>query len=274
MHINRALSLTFSFLLFFSAIFSGKTLYAEEGWRELKGTHFLVYAQRGVDSGFAQSVLFYAEQSYDRTVRYFGSLPQKNFWLWDNRCKIYLYDSQSAYLTYSKQPEWSGGFSIPSRRTIVSYQNAPRFLESVLPHEMAHLIFREFVGFQNGQIPRWLDEGFAVWQEEGEKRQYQAIVAKAVEEGKTIPLRSLNQMNFLHEKKTEDAGLFYSQSESMVRFLLENRDPSYFINFCRSLRDGVEFEQAMLKSFKQDFSTLEEMEESWKEYVLQQNFIK
>ncbi len=250
----------------------GNPAFAQSEWQELKGSHFLMYSQKEVAPEFIQTVLFDAEQSYDRAVRYFGALPQKNFWLWDNRCKIYLYQSRTEYMTNSKQPEWSGGFSIPSERTIVSYQNAPNFLQSVLPHEMAHLIFREFVGFKNGQIPRWLDEGFAVWQEQGPKDHYNMIVKRAIEAGTTIPLRSLNQMNLLHDKQTHDAELFYSQSQSMVRFLLEQRDPSYFIDFCRLLRDGVNFEEALRKSYEHDFSTLEELEKNWKLFVAQSDY--
>lgn len=270
---KTALSLAVSFLLLVSTTINSPLAVANE-WHELKGTHFLIYTQTGVDSSLTQTVMFNAEQSYDRIIRYFGALPQKGFWLWDNRCKIYLFESQKGYLAYSKQPEWSGGVSIPSRRTIISYQNAPNFLESVLPHELGHLIFREFVGFQNGQIPRWLDEGFAVWQEEGDKEHYRAVVAKAAQEGTTIRLTTLNQMSLLHEQKTRDAELFYSQSQSMVRFLLENRDPSYFINFCRSLRDGVDFEEALRKNYKYDFATLNELEASWKRYVFEQHVIK
>lgn len=261
-------------VLFFSLIAGASSVTAQDGWQELKGTHFLIYSPKGADSEFSKTVLFYAEQSYDRTVRYFGSLPQKDFWLWDNRCKIYLYESQKDYLVYSKQPEWSGGFSIPSRRTIVSYQNAPNFLGAVLPHEMAHLIFREFVGFKNGQIPRWLDEGFAVWQEQSDRKRYNAVVVQAVQNNTAIPLRDLNQITLLHEQKTQDAELFYSQSQSMVHFLLEERDPSYFINFSRSLRDGVDFEEALLKNYKREFSTLDELEKSWKNFIFQKNYIK
>lgn len=237
---------------------------SQNEWQEVKSTHFLIYAQTGIDPKFTQAVLFHAEKSYDQSVRYFGSLPQKNFWIWENRCKIYLYQSKEEYRTNSKQPEWSGGFSIPSERTIVSYQNAPNFLQSVLPHEMAHLIFREFVGFKNGQIPRWLDEGFAVWQEQGPKDHYNIVVKRSIEGGTAIPLLSLNKINLLQDKQTLDAELFYSQAQSTVHFLLEKHDPAYFIDFCRLLRDGADFEEAFRKSYKHDFSTLNEFEEDWK----------
>lgn len=273
MHKKAALAQIILFLLFFLTA-KATPLTAEDSWQELKGTHFLIYSQQGVAPAFSQTVLLHAEQSYDRTVRYFGALPQKDFWIWDNRCKIYLYKSRQDYLDYSKQPEWSGGFSIPSRRVIVSYQDAPHFLDAVLPHEMAHLIFREFVGFKNGQIPRWLDEGFAVLQEQNDQGRYSAAVIRAVRNGTAIPLRDLNQMTLLHEKKTQDAELFYSESQSMVRFLLEGRDASYFINFSRSLRDGVDFEEALLKNYKREFATLEELEAGWRESVSRQGYIK
>ena len=136
---------------------------AGPAWHETKGKHFIVYAQEG--GSFSNSVLRKAEEHYQSITRYFGNLPKSDFWSWDNRCKIYIYRSRAEYVSQTGQPEWSGGFADVNSRSIVSFQNAPDFFDSILPHEMAHLVFREFVQLNNREVPRWLDEGFAIAQE-------------------------------------------------------------------------------------------------------------
>lgn len=233
-------------------------------WQELKGSHFVVFSQ-SKESDFSDEVLRKAENHYSETIRYFGSLS--GFWSWDNRCKIYLYSSRESYLFNTRQPEWSSGFADIKRRSIVSFENAPDFLDSVLPHEMAHLILREFIEAENKQVPRWLDEGFAISREENMRVALDETVRKAVRNNAAIPLYDLSKIGNLQSRPAEQAKLFYAQAQSVTRFLLESRDSSYFINFCRLLRDGMGLEVALLKSYR-EFSDFQDFEKKWKRYVL------
>ena len=256
----------FSSLLIAWLVLGSSVIFGSEypNWQEKKGSHFIVYAQQ--HSSFTDDVLRKAEDVYEDIVRYFGSLPKNDFWTWDNRCKVYIYPSRSEYVRLTKQPEWSSGFADIRRRTIVSYVDAPDFLDSVLPHEMAHLIFREFIETDNRQVPRWLDEGFAISQEKNIRVSLDETIRHAVEANSTMTLQELSTMSSLHMRPTDQARLFYAQAQSITRFLLERRDASYFINFCRLLRDGVNLEEALRRSY-QDFDTLRELEESWKRHV-------
>lgn len=237
----------------------------ESQWAEKKGSHFVVYQRE--ESNFGDEVLRRAEEAYRDIIDYFGSLPQSGFWSWDNRCKIYLYGSRSEYMAATRQPNWSSGFADINHRAIVSYDSAPDFLDSVLPHEIAHLIFREFVTAGNARVPRWLDEGFAIAQEERMRVSLDETVRRAVREDATIPVRDLSAIGSWQTRSAEQAKLFYAQAQSLTRFLLDQGDPSHFINFCRSLRDGVDLENALRSNYYQDFSDLEDFEEDWKKYV-------
>ena len=239
--------------------------FSETAWNEEKGSHFVVYAQ--APSSFSDDVLRAAEDVYQNEIRYFGSISDQGFWSWERRAKIYLYASREDYLARTGQPDWSSGFADIRQRAIVSYQNAPDFLDSVLPHEMAHLIFREFIEANNREVPRWLDEGFAIAQEKRMRAALDEAVKKAAKSGSTIPLSDLNRIGSLHVRPAEQAKLFYAQAQSLTRFLLDHRDSSYFINFCRFLRDGVPIEDALRRSYR-EFSNLNEFEKSWKKYVL------
>ena len=238
----------------------------EVSWQENKSTHFIVFAQE--QSPFVDDVLRKAEDVYSDEVGYFGSLPPNGFWTWENRCKVYIYVSAAEYQSRTGQPDWSTGFADVKRRSIVSYQEAPEFMDSVLPHEMAHLIFREFIEIDNRQVPRWLDEGFAVAQEERMRVSLDEVIHKAVRSNSHIPIRALSQVGSLQSRPAEQARLFYSEAQSLTRFLLEKRDPSPFINFCRALRDGNTIEEALRKSYDRDYPNIESFERAWKRYVL------
>ena len=59
-------------------------------WPELKGKHFIVYFQ-GENRTFPSEVLRKAEAYYDEIAGVLGYARRSEFWLWENRCSIYLY---------------------------------------------------------------------------------------------------------------------------------------------------------------------------------------
>ena len=50
------------------------------------------------------------------------------------------------------------------KKEISTYMWQEMLFDTILPHEMGHIIFREFVGY-NKALPLWLDEGVACMQE-------------------------------------------------------------------------------------------------------------
>lgn len=245
-----------------------QSAFAETVWHETKGNHFIVYERE--ESSFSGEVLRSAENIYQTVTRYFGSLPASGFWTWDNRCKIYLYPTRDAYVFGTRQPAWSSGYANIAHRAIVSYAGAPSFFESVLPHEIGHLIFREFIQLKNKGVPRWLDEGFAISQEKSIRTTLDEVIRKAVKEDVAIPVSDLNRVGSWQNLPAERAQLFYAEAQSLTRFLLERYDSSRFVNFCRLLRDQASLEDALRRSYYQDFQTLEDFERKWKRYVLSQ----
>src|SRR5262245_14512724 len=146
-------------------------LCSAQSWQEKTSTHFRVFYQQ--DTVFAAAVLRYAEAYYNQIRLDLGltHVVQRDQvpWLWEKRCQIYLYSDQQAYAQATGAPAWSGGFVQYQRRTVYSFLGATAFLEQTLPHELAHLVFREFVGLNNDRVPRWLDEGVAQYAEVGRR---------------------------------------------------------------------------------------------------------
>ena len=127
----------------------------EQRWQELRGVHFLIY-YRNAEDAFANRMLERAEDYYYSITEKLG-LRRYNFWINENRVKIYIYDDAQSYQTDARQPEWSGGCVDIDNKVIRTYSAAGGFMNKVLPHELGHIIFRELIGFRNLSVPLWLE---------------------------------------------------------------------------------------------------------------------
>jgi len=150
-------------------------------------------------------------------------------------------------------------------KTIHSYTYAEGFFETILPHEMGHIIFREFVGFGNRSIPTWLDEGVAFYQETSRRETASKIVEEAMKNGSFINLQRLATLNpqFMPDRGLVD--LFYAESLSIVDYLIKKFGSDAFVTFCQALRDKKDFASALSSSY--NFSNVRELDEAWLKYI-------
>ncbi len=237
----------------------------QTNWQELKGSHFITYFVK--DEALAKEVLDKAEIYYKEIADRLGYARYWKFWLWEQRVKIYICPDKAAYLSSTHQPQWSGGFADYKNKRIVTYRWDEGFLDSFLPHEIAHLILRDFIGF-NPEIPLWLDEGVAQWAEEAKRINSEQNMKKIVEDKKYIPLYEFTKMDIRTTKDTKLAELYYMQSISLVEFFIERYGSDGFIELCRRLRDGKTLAEALRSSSSFRLKDLDELERQWTEYVL------
>ena len=240
-------------------------LSSDTTWKELKGDHFIVYYQGGDD--FAKEVLRKSESYYNQISSDLGYARYSNFWQWENRVKIYVYPSQEAYLEGTGGVKWSHGLADYEKKEIHTYQLKEGFLESLLPHEMTHLIFRDYVGF-NGQVPVWLDEGVAQWEEPAKRAMVRQVMRFMIESGQALSLKVLTETDIRNVSDTQVVMASYIQAVSVIDFLIEDVGSDDFITFCRQLRDGKSFEEALTFAYPTTMRSLNELEEKWKNYVL------
>jgi len=282
----------FKITVFFSLLFAignvwwGPRSYAES-WKEAKGEHFIVYYVS--DNDFVKKVLDKAEEYYGRIASDLGYSRASEFWTWDNRVKIYIYSDHESFVRSGGHPDWSHGLADYTQKAIFSYAFSRDFLEAILPHEMTHLIFRDFVGFK-GEVPLWLDEGVAQWEEVQKRALIRALIKKlftndtllSISDMMRLDIRKVNQMDkiFIRSiltKNGERANLalsgealvntYYIQSASLVGFLIEKYGSLDFAQFCRQLRDGNSLTDALASVFPTQMRTLDEFELRWKEYL-------
>lgn len=255
------------YLLFFTFIFvflSPANAQEPERWNATKSTHFIVYYKNSAEE-FINQAVNRAEEYYDYIADDLG-FRRFNFWLWDNRAKIYIYDSSRDYQSFTDQPEWSGGCAVVSRKVIHTFVNAKGFMETVLPHEMGHIIFRELVGFDNNAVPLWLDEGVASYQQKLKYSLAGKTVRNAIEKGYLINIESLAGLNPQFAMSNETVQLFYLEAFSIVDFLIKEFGKDSFVLFCQNLRDKRDLERAIASSYP--FSNIKELDRAWKKYYL------
>lgn len=239
------------------------TVKAQE-WQEIKSEHFIVYFQGGEQ--FAKDVLRQSETYYRKIASELGYQRYSGFWTWDNRVKIYIHPDRPSFLAATNQPKWSQGVANYTKKEISSYAWSEGFLDALLPHEMTHLIFRDYVGFK-GEVPLWLDEGVAQWMEPRKREAVKRVIKQLSDQGKLL---SLNQMMTLDIRQSNDSELvriYYIQAVSLVSFLVTKYSAARFTNFCRQLRDGKSIVKSLTFAYPVSIRSIEEFQKKWLKHI-------
>ena len=233
-----------------------------EDWQELKGEHFEIFYLE--DAGFAQGVLTQAEKYYEKIASDLGYSRYDNFWQWDNRAKIYIYRDQDEFLKATGKKSWVYGVAIYNERKIISYKWSQGFFDTLLPHELSHLIFRDFVGFK-GDVPLWLDEGVSQWEEANKRKRAIYTVRGLIKKKEFIPLAELMRLSpgSGSENDFTLSAKLYAQAVTLVGYLIGKYGPTRFAQFCRSLRDGKSIDEALSSAYTDLIRNIDELEKGW-----------
>lgn len=250
-------------LLVFSLIIYLPLVYCEENWKSQRSNRFIVYYKDAPDD-FIQEVIDTAEEYYRSITNELG-FTRFSDWLWENRATIYIYNDSQEYLDATKQPSWSAGLAAYRERKITTFLADSGFFDTLLPHELGHIIFREFVGFRSG-IPQWFEEGVASYQEKAKRVGATKALRQAIAEKKFIPLTELEKVSLVSSQDKDFVELFYSESGSVVYFLLTRFSKHNFVDLCKALKEGKSFEQALHDGYPR-FDNVEELNREWVRYL-------
>ena len=232
-------------------------------WQVDKSTHFVVY-YADAPQDFIEEVIKEAEDCYKEITTNLG-FTRHNFWLWDERAKIYIHKDAQDYRKASQQPDWSVGAASLREKVINTYPLASGFFDSLLPHELGHIIFREFVGL-TADVPIWLDEGVACFQEKSRRWGTNKIVQEAIENNRFIPIYEISRASFSTTGDKKIIELLYAESASIVYFLIVKHGKYNFAKFCKGLRDGKRLDDA-IKSAYLRYKNLKELNDAWVKYL-------
>jgi len=245
--------------VFFLIIFSSHA-YAQNA-KELRSEHFIITYPSDAE-GYVYKIKDDAEYFYRKITQEFGLIRDK-LWSWDERTRILIAKDKDEYLKNFSCPSWSTACVDYRSRIIYTYPMQKDF-SSILLHELTHIIFREYIGYN--QMPLWLDEGMATYLEFRDTAQCRILVAttkKLIEGNKYIKFKDINSMYSI--KSDVDTSLFYTQSFSMVYFLKERFGRDDFAEFLSALHSGSTVDEALSKAFRVIENT-ESFELYWKKF--------
>jgi hypothetical protein len=234
-------------------------------WKEEKGDHFIVFYVN--DAARPKEIIRKAEFHYNKVASDLGYARHSKFWQWDNRVKIYIHPTKEAFQQATGQPAWSHGMASYLEKSIHSIEGGERFLDAILPHEIAHLVFRDFIGFRN-EVPLWMDEGVAQWQEDDKRRDALNTMPELVASSEIFTLSTLMTHDIRLEPDPRRVAIFYTQSISLIDFLVKTFGASSFTDFCRELRDGKPLEDALRSAYPHSLRSIEDLEDRWRKYVV------
>lgn len=235
-------------------------------WNNYKSTHFIIYYHPSIEKSYIKEFTKKCEHYYGVITERLG-FNRFNFWLWDDRALVFIYKDKEQYVEQTGRAGWSGASVHIKKKHISTFYFAQDFFDVILPHEMGHIILREFIGLK-AKAPLWFDEGVACANEEDCLLRYLVVAKGLMESG--IGMK-LSEMEMIKPGEIIFPSVFYSTSASIVIFLLEEFKGESFVAFCKELRDGTSFYEAMDKIYA--IGSCDELEKRLKRFLKQKNYL-
>jgi len=205
----------------------------------------------GQSETFARDLLTTAQHGLERNASQAGLIA-------DTPIDLYIYantDDMRQAILY--EPSWTGGMAFPEHN-IVIIGISPNDLDwgrNAIVHELTHVLVGHLTFSCLGDVPTWLNEGLAVFSE-GELDSYsQTQLDKAIQSNTLLSVRSLSGG---FSEIADKANLSYSQSYSLVKFLIETYGQEKMTQLLIALRDGTTIDDALRQIYGFDVDGLED----------------
>jgi hypothetical protein len=170
---------------------------------------------------------------------------------------FYVYADQEAFFDAlgPGTPEYVGGEAHADIRTMFALippaEIGDPWVDTVIPHELTHLVFDTAVANPYHFPPRWLNEGLAVYLSEGYGTSDRRLVGDAVRGGTVIPLDGL----IGQFPASDRVFLAYAESVSAVDYLIRTHGQDALVTLIRSYAEGRTDDQAFEAALGQDIAT-------------------
>lgn len=225
----------------------------EHTWKTLTGGSINLHWYNGGQS--------FGKTLHDSAVNSLGELADTTGLKPDSPIDLYIYanteDMRGAILY---EPGWTGGLAYPDYN-IVLIGIEPAQIDwgkQTQAHELTHVLVGHLTFSCLGNVPTWLNEGLAVYGEGGPDESSLRQLQEAIAGGTLASVRSLSG-GFTED--SDRANLSYSQSYSLVNFLIEEYGRDKMLDLLRALRDGETLDDAMQRLYG---FNIEGFEDAWR----------
>jgi len=255
-------------ILLFTVHCSPFTALAADDWKQFKSTHFVVHYKS--DEKYAEKVAEQAEKDCKAISDKLGFVKFDNFWLWEKRVKIFLYGDAAEFQSKTGSPQWAAGKADYINNEISSFAGNDMFIKSILPHELTHLIFRDFMEYKT-DVPIWINEGISQWIEPDKKQRAHAAARFLLGRGKLLDIQQIASFDPQKKQNVLTPQEFYFQSASLVGFMIDVYTVDKFRTLCAHIRDGKTVEDALRFTYPDSINTVKKVQEAWRKSLEDKN---
>lgn len=184
---------------------------------------------------------------------------------------VYVYasttDLQSALFLGGEG--WQGGHANPKLGVVMlAVTPGPGQsieMETLIPHELAHVMLYRSVGDGYASLPAWLSEGIASLSELYPNPDYDQALTVASQNASLLPIADLCDTFPLD---ASGAYLAYAESQSFVRFVRDSYGAPALFSLTSAYADGLDCDQGVVRALG---TSLVSLDTRWRESVLGQN---
>ena len=230
---------------------------SKHDWQKKSSDYINIHWYEG-DKSFAQDLLDTAERGLDLLEDNTGLVP-------DYQIHFYIYanteDMKDAILY---EPNWVGGQATPAHSIVIigiSGQGDLEWGRDTVIHELTHIVVGHLTFSCLGDVPTWFNEGLAVFNEGELDANSERQLQDAIDGDNLLMLRSLSGG---FSEDPAKAHLAYSQSYSVVKFMVENYGHEKINAVLVALRDGTTIDDALTEVYGFDVNGLDSV---WREAV-------
>jgi hypothetical protein len=168
------------------------------------------------------------------------------------------------HIVLDKLPAWVEAFATPALKRMII--KSPRWASqdqsfSVdLIHELLHLLV--YQDTKGKSIPRWLDEGLAIFYSNEQHWKSATALSKAIITHSLIPLDSIDHVLSFQRVK---ADLAYQESYSATQYILQYYDIEAIRTILNGIRDNQDINGIFLNATG---STFADLEQEWRRYII------
>jgi hypothetical protein len=231
-------------------------------WEHSETEHFIFHTE----TGFLVPQLANAAEGFYQSIKTDLGVTEDAF---QRKSHVYVFLNDEAWRTFASQvhlEEWTGGFC-NGRELFLRTRAAFKFQGTTLPHEMTHLVIHRFMA---GDLPLWLNEGFAEFESSRlyraylKQRQYRPrLMSPPVSKDRYISVNALaGAVDYPREK--EDVTAFYAEAQRLVIFLHEQGGGTApLVQFMKRQSEGRNFETALREVYPEKLDDLEAFEKTF-----------
>ena len=217
-------------------------------WKTVTSGKISILWYEGTEA-FAQDILDSAVQAEQRLAQETGAALKEDV-------RIYLYsDANDLRGSMIFPQEWTGGVAFTRFGTIaigISPFNVT-WGKRAIAHELTHLINQQMTLNPYNELPVWLEEGLAMYNEGPMQSEFESALKRGIDGNRLLSLQTLSSP---FSSYADQSFLAYAESRSVVDYLIRTYGRDKMFQLLETFRQGSTYDGALRKVYGLDTDSL------------------